>query len=132
MGHGSRDRSVPPPFRWDERAPPRFACEDAAFFHLYLPAEANGDWRHAEGETAEDLASSRSPFLMPRTQSLTSWTRPHSPRKDEEKFDGDYRTKRVILKLRCPLSPFAPATRTDPTRPTPADPECCIPRGIRG
>ena len=46
-----------PPFRWDEERRFLLRCElDAAFFHLYLQAEANGDWRCAEGETAEDLA----------------------------------------------------------------------------
>jgi hypothetical protein len=32
-------------------------CElDAAFFHLYLPAENYGEWRMAEGETSASLA----------------------------------------------------------------------------
>ena len=56
-----------PPFRWDEERRFLLRCElDAAFFHLYLPAEANGDWRPADGETAADLARLKTSFPTPR------------------------------------------------------------------
>lgn len=43
-----------PPFRWDEDRRFLLRCElDATFFHLYLPADANGDWRTTEGETVQ-------------------------------------------------------------------------------
>jgi hypothetical protein len=36
------------PFRWDEARRCLIRCElDAAFFHLYLPADEHGDWRPA-------------------------------------------------------------------------------------
>ncbi len=56
-----------PPFRWDEERRFLLRCElDAAFFHLYLPAESNGDWRPAENETAEDRARLKASLPTPR------------------------------------------------------------------
>ena len=75
-------------------------CElDAAFFHLYLPTEANGDWRKRRRETAETWRGSRPPF-RPRREALAYImdTFLIVKRKDEEKW-GDYRTKRVILEI---------------------------------
>lgn len=89
-----------PPFRWDEERRFMLRCElDAAFFQLYLPAEMNGDWRPAEGETAEDLARLKASFPTPRDAvAYIMDTFPIVKRKDEEKW-GDYRTKRVILEI---------------------------------
>ena len=106
-----------PPFRWDEERRFLLRCElDAAFFHLYLPAEANGDWRPADGETAADLARLKASFPTPRDAvAYIMDTFPIVRRKDEAKFDGDYRTKRVILEIYDAMpSPSAPAS---PTRP---------------
>lgn len=90
-----------PPFRWDENRRFQLRCElDAAFFHLYLPAEKAGNWRVAEGETAEELTQLRKCFPTPRdavTYILDTF--PIVRRRDEERFDGDYRTKRVILEV---------------------------------
>src|SRR5207249_245734 len=37
-----------PPFRWKDQRRFLLRCElDAAFFHLYLPSESNGEWRMA-------------------------------------------------------------------------------------
>jgi hypothetical protein len=120
-----------PPFRWDEERRLLLRCEvDAAFFHLYLPAEANGDWRHAEGETAEDLAQLKKFFPMPRDAVAHIMdTFPIVRRKDEEKFDGDYRTKRVILEIYDALAESIRTGHPYQTRldPPPADPECCHP-----
>ena len=63
-----------PPFRWDEDRRFLLRCElDAAFFHLYLPAEANGDWRSAHrsdgypcDETPEQFADLKHHFPTPR------------------------------------------------------------------
>ncbi len=56
-----------PPLRWDEECRFLLRCElDAAFFHLYLPAEQSGDWRPADGETAADLARLKASFPTPR------------------------------------------------------------------
>ncbi len=90
-----------PPFRWHEERRFLLRCElDAAFFHVYLPAESNGDWRRAEGETAEDLARLKGSFPTPRDAvAYIMETFPIIRRKDEGKFNGDYRTKRVILEI---------------------------------
>ncbi|MGA2264614.1 MAG: hypothetical protein ABSH28_24690, partial [Acidobacteriota bacterium] len=89
-----------PPFRWHEERRFLLRCElDAAFFQLYLPAEANGDWRLAKGETAEDLARLKASFPTPRDAvAYIMNTFPIVKRKDEGKW-GDYRTKRVILEI---------------------------------
>jgi hypothetical protein len=63
-----------PPFRWDTERRFILRCElDAAFFHLY-------------GVLREDTGFVMDTFHIVR-------------RKDEEKYDGDYRTKRVILEI---------------------------------
>lgn len=94
-----------PPFRWDEERRFLLRCEiDAAFFHLYFPSAANGEWRianRAEGavrdETPEEL---KRHFPTPRDAvAYIMDTFPIVRRKDEEKYDGDYRTKRVILEI---------------------------------
>jgi len=90
-----------PPFRWDEERRFLLRCElDAAFFHLYLPADENGQWRRAEGETAEELARLKASFPTPRDAvAYIMDTFPIVRRKDEARYDGDYRTKRVILEI---------------------------------
>ncbi len=106
-------------------------CElDAAFFHLYLPAETNGSWRPVKGETAVDLARLKTSFQAPRDAvGHIMDTFPIVRRKDEEKYDGDYRTKRVILEI---YDAMHEATRTGliyQTRldPPPGDPRLCHP-----
>jgi len=115
-----------PPFRWDEERRFLLRCElDAAFFHLYLPAEANGDWKRAEGETAEDLARLKASFPTPRDAvGYIMDTFPIVKRKDEANFNGDYRTKRVILEI---YDTMAEAMRTGQPYQTRLDP----PRGRR-
>jgi len=96
-----------PPFIWDEERRFLIRCElDAAFFHLYLPAAANGEWRVAsreEGavvdETPEQLAELKKYFPTPRDAvAYIMDTFPIVKRKDEQKY-GEYRTKRVILEI---------------------------------
>ena len=120
-----------PPFRWNEERRLLLRCElDAAFFHLYLSAEANGDWRGAEGETAEDLARLAASFPTPRDAvAYIMDTFPIVRRKDEAKFDGDYRTKRVILEIYDALTDSIRTGEPYKTRldPPPADPRCCHP-----
>jgi hypothetical protein len=128
-----------PPFRWDEERRFLLRCElDAAFFHLYLPITVDGQWKPArvsEGavhdETPEELAGLRRHF--PSTRDAVSYimdTFPIVRRKDEEKYNGDYRTKRVILEI---YDEMAEAKRTGipyKTRldPPPADSSCCHPK----
>lgn len=81
-----------PPFRWDEERRFLLRCElDAAFFHLYLGTE--DEWR----KQPEALTKA---FPTPRAAvSYIMDTFPIVKRKDEAKFNGDYRTKRVILEI---------------------------------
>ncbi|MBL8818722.1 MAG: hypothetical protein JNL58_22025 [Planctomyces sp.] len=80
---------------------------DAAFMHHYLPAYENGDWcpaRKSDGcpheESPEDLARLKASFPKPRDAvSYIMDTFPIVRRKDEEKYNGDYRTKRIILEI---------------------------------
>ena len=97
-----------PPFRWDEGRRFLIRCElDAAFFHLYLPADADGQWRPARkadgcphDETPEELAELKRLFPTPRDAvAYIMDTFPIVRRKDEDKYKGDYRTKRVILEI---------------------------------
>jgi hypothetical protein len=113
-----------PPFCWDEERRFLLRCElDAAFFHLYMPAEANGDWRPAENETAEDLARLKASFPTPRDAvAYIMDTFPIVKRKDEEKW-GEYRTKRVILEIYDAMAEAARTGISYQTRlsPPPAD-----------
>ena len=124
-----------PPFRWDEERRFLLRCElDAAFFHLYLPATADGQWkpaRVAEGavrdETAEDLARAQAPLPdPPRRRGLHHGHLPHRQAARTRKSHGEYRTKRVILEIYDEMAeairtgkPYQ--TRLDPPPGPPAD-----------
>jgi hypothetical protein len=86
------------PFLWDEER--RFLLRnelDAAFFHLYLPTDSDGNWRQADSETVEELDRLRSSFLTPREAvDYIMETFIIIKRKDIKKY-GDYRTKLAIL-----------------------------------
>jgi hypothetical protein len=121
-----------PPFRWDEDRRFLLRCElDAAFFHLYLPADTNGDWLPTEHETVDDLARLKASLPTPRAAvAHIMETFPIVQRKDEETWNGEYRTKRVILEI---YDAMAEATRTGipyQTRldPPPADASCRHPK----
>jgi len=127
-----------PPFRWDEERRFLLRCElDAAFFHLYLPSTPNGEWRvarKADGcpydETPEQLAELKRHFPTPRDAvDYIMDTFPIVKRKDEARFDGDYRTKRVILETYDAMQECIRTSRPYQTRldPPPADPRCCHP-----
>jgi hypothetical protein len=119
-----------PPFRWDEDR--RFLIQaelDAAFFHLYLPADANGDWVKAASESDEELRRLKESFPMPRDAvDYIMDTFPIVQRKDVQKF-GDFRTKLQILDV---YDRMAEAAKTGgpyqtPLDPPPGDPRCCHP-----
>jgi len=124
-----------PPFRWDEERRFVLRCElDAAFFHLYLPAEINGDWCLTEGETTEDLTRLQTNFLTPREAvAYIMDTFQLVKRKDEAKW-GDYRTKRVILEVYDALAKSIRSGESyqTPLDPPPADPECRHPKKAIG
>ncbi len=90
-----------PPFRWDEDRRFLVRCElDAAFFHIYFPAEENGSWQLAEDESQEHYSQLRASFPSPRhAVAYILDTFPIVRKRDEENFNGDYRTKRVILEI---------------------------------
>ena len=93
-----------PPFRWDEERRFLLRCElDAAFFHLY-------------GLNRDDTA-----YILD--------TFPIVKRKDEAKFNGDYRTKRVILEIYDAMKSAMDSGQPYQTllNPPPADPRCCHP-----
>ena len=126
-----------PPFRWDNDRRFLLRCElDAAFFHLYLPAEADGDWRPARrsdscprDETPEQHAELKHRFPTPRDAvAYIMDTFPIVRRKDEEKHD-EYRTKRVILEIYDEMQQAIRTGRPCQTRlnPLPADRSCCHP-----
>jgi hypothetical protein len=129
-----------PPFRWDEDRRFLIRAElDAAFFHLYLPADANGDWvpaRKADGcpydETPEQLAELKKSFPRPRDAvDYIMDTFPIVQRKDIQKH-GDHRTKLQILEI---YDRMAEAMKTGvPYQtlldPPPGDPRCCHPARV--
>ncbi len=126
-----------PPFRWNEDRRFLLRCElDAAFFHLYLPADKSGDWqpaRKAEGcphdESPEQMAVLKEYFPTPRTAvGYVMDTFPIVKRKDEEKY-GSYRTKDTILGIYDAMQDSIRTDRPYQTRldPPPADPSLATP-----
>jgi hypothetical protein len=112
-----------PPFRWEEERRFLLRCElDAAFFHLYLGPES--EWR----QQPEALTKA---FPTPRhAVDYILDTFPIVKRKDEAKFNGDYRTKRTILEIYDALAEAITTGQPYHTRldPPPADPRCCHPQ----
>jgi len=111
-----------PPFKWDAERRFLLRCElDAAFFHLYLGTE--DEWRRQPDNLTQVFPTPRHAIehIMD--------TFPLVRRKDEEKFGGDYRTKRVILEIYDDLHKSIRAGNPFQTRldPSPADPKCCHP-----
>ena len=126
-----------PPFQWDEERRFLIRCElDAAFFHLYLPADEKGSWRPARkiddcpyDETPEQLAELTGHFPTPRDAvSYIMDTFPIVRRKDEKRYD-EYRTKRVVLDIYDAMQEAASTGLPYQTLldPPPADPRCCHP-----
>jgi len=106
-----------PPFRWDENRRFLILCElDAAFFHVYLGTEE---------EWARQPASLTTLFPTPRDAvSYIMDSFPIVRRRDVEQFDGDYRTKRVILEIYDAMSDSLKSGQPYQTKldPPPADP----------
>lgn len=126
-----------PPFLWDEDRRFLLRCElDAAFFHLYLPAEEDDDWRPArrsdgspQDEIPEQLADLKRHFPTPRDAvAYILDTFPVLRRKDEQQH-GDYRTKRTILDIYDAMQASTATGEPYRTRltPPPADPSRCHP-----
>lgn len=123
-----------PPFRWDEERRFLIRCElDAAFFHIYLPADESGGWRPARkvdgcayDETPAQLEELKRHFPTPRDAVdyiMDSFPIVH--RKDE-KAHGECRAKRVILEIYDAMQEAARSgeqyeTRLDPAPGPPLD-----------
>ena len=123
LGAFAQDRGWSgPPFRWDEERRFLLRCElDAAFFHLYLGPES--EWRQQPAALTQAFPSPRDAV------SYIMDTFPIVKRKDEAKFNGDYRTKRTILEI---YDAFQESIRTGTpyqTRlaPPPGDIRACHP-----
>lgn len=86
------------PFAWNEERRPQIRAElDAAFFHLYLAADATGAWQRCERETEAEYERLLAAFPTPRDAvSYIMDSFGITRRKDEEKF-GAFRTKDMIL-----------------------------------
>lgn len=126
------------PFRWDQERRFHLRCElDAAFFHLYFQATPEGKWKRAlvsEGsahdESEVDLTRLKANFPTPRDAvAYIMDTFPIVRRKDEEKHNGDYRTKRVILEIYDAMQEAIRTGKPYQSRldPPPADLRCCHP-----
>ena len=126
-----------PPFRWDEERRFLLRCElDAAFFHLYLPADANGDWcpaRRSDGcpvdETIEHLADLKRHFPTPRDAVVHILNTFPGVRREEQAKHGEYRIKRIILEIYDAMQASLTTGGSYQTRldPAPADTRCCHP-----
>lgn len=86
------------PFAWDEERRAQIRAElDAAFFHLYLPANADGGWQKCASETDAEHAGLVAAFPTPRhAVEYVMETFPITREKDMKKH-GAYRTKSLIL-----------------------------------
>jgi hypothetical protein len=114
------------------------SCElEAAFFHLCLTARADGQWRTARiadgavrDQIADELAELRRYFPTPRDAVLYIMDTFHIVcRRDEEKYVGDSRTKRVILEIYDAMQDAIRTGRPYQSRldPPPADSRYCHP-----
>lgn len=87
------------PFVWDEERRFKLWAElDAAFFHLYLPANPDGTWKRAENETDAEYEAVCAAFPTPRhAVEYIMETFPNVKEKDDAAY-GCYRTKEAILR----------------------------------
>ena len=112
--------------RYREAQPSKLGCElDAAFFHLYLGPET--EWRQQPAALTQAFPTPRAAvaYIMD--------TFPIVKRKDEAKFNGDYRTKRTILEINDAIAESMQTGKPYQTHldPPPADPKCCHPAKSR-
>lgn len=87
------------PFVWDEERRFQLRAElDAAFFHLYLPANPDGTWKRVKKETDAEYRTLCAVFPTPRhAVDYIMETFPIVKKKDEKAY-GRYRTKEAILR----------------------------------
>ncbi len=119
-----------PPFVWDDVRRFEIRCElDAAFFHLYLPAEVNGDWKPAERETPEQLAALKKHFPTPRDAVAYIMEQFPIVKQKDEDAHGRYRTKERILEIYDAMLTAQRTGQPYQTRldPPPGDPRAAHP-----
>jgi hypothetical protein len=89
-----------PPFVWDDDRRFEIRCElDAASFHLYLPCDAIGGWRRADGETSDQLAALQKHFPTPRDAVAFILDQFPIVRQKDEQAHSRYRTRERILEI---------------------------------
>jgi hypothetical protein len=122
------------PFRWDEKRRALLRAElDAALFHLYLQADANGNWKSTGAESPEE--STRLKHCFPKPRDAVNYimeTFPIVKRKDEA-VHGDYRTKLQILEIYDAMQQAIDTGEPYQTLldPPPADPRAAHPESSR-
>ena len=126
-----------PPFRWDDDRRFLLRCElDAAFFHLYLPADEDGGWCPASrsdgcarNESHEQLKQLKRCFPMPRDAVDYIMDTFTIVRRKDEQSHGKYYTKQVILEIYDSMQESIIADKSYRTRldPPPADASFCHP-----
>jgi hypothetical protein len=95
------------PFRWDAKRRFEIRCElDALFFHLYLPATRDCQWRPAHltdgnvvDETEKELGALEAHFPTPRDAVTYILDQFPIVRQKDEAAHGRYRTKERILAI---------------------------------
>ena len=123
-----------PPLRWDDDRRFQLRCElDAAFYHLYLPPQEDGNWRPAgrsdvcpRDETPEQLMGLKRCFPTPRD--VVDYMMATFPirRKDQESL-GEHRTRRIILGICNAMQESVAIGESYNTRldPPPTHTSCC-------
>jgi hypothetical protein len=88
------------PVSWNQTRRFEIRCElDAAFFHLYLPCEADGSWGRADKETPEQLSALKRHFQSPRDAVSFIMDQFNLVRDNDVKLHSRYRTKERILEI---------------------------------
>ena len=120
-----------PPFRWDEERRCLLRAElDAAFFHLYL---GSGEWGVGNREDSKVGSESATPdSLLPTPREAVAYildTFPIVRRKDEQKYNGEYKTKTTILSIYDEMTKSIETGQPYQTHlnPPPADPRVAHP-----
>lgn len=89
-----------PPFLWDEDRRFEIRCElEAAFFHLYMPSGATGDWLSVDNEAPEQLEELKVHFPTPRHAVVFILDQFPIVQDRDQRIHGRYRTKDRILEI---------------------------------
>lgn len=111
-----------PPFRWNSERRFALRCEiDAAFFHLCMGLRQ--EWDGSDNALTSSFQTPRKAVeYILSTFAIVN-------RKDEVRFGGDQRTKRVVLEIYDEMAAAIQSGHAYQTRlnPVPADQSCCHP-----